>query len=49
MTAGGWRLGNGGIGRKRKRTPGHGQQCGDYRGKGDIRGVSGNGKNYNKD
>ena len=33
-TAGrGWRLGGGGIEQKRKRTHGHGQQCGDCGGK----------------
>ena len=32
-----------------KRTRGHGQQCGGCKGwEGDIRGVNGNGKNYNK-
>ena len=38
-------LWGGGIGQKGKRTRGHGQQCGDCRGEGSIRGLSGNGKN----
>ena len=38
------RLGGGGIEQKGKRTHGHGQQCGDYRGQG-IKELHGNGKN----
>ena len=37
------RLGGGGIEQKGKRT--HGQQCGDCRGQGNIRGINGNVKN----
>ena len=33
---------------KGKRTHGHGQQCGDCRGQGSVRGVNANGKKYNK-
>ena len=33
---------------KRKRTHGHGPQCGDCWGKGGIRGLNGNGKNIIK-
>ena len=48
MTAsGGGRLGGGGIEQKGKRTHGHGQWCGDCWGEGGIRGLNGNGKNYN--
>ena len=35
----------GGIEQKGKRTHGHGQQCGDCWGKGDIRELNDNGKN----
>ena len=38
-----------GIEQKGKRTHGHGQQSGDCQGEGDIRGLNGNGKKYNKD
>ena len=41
----GGRLEGGGIEQKRKRTHGHGQQCGDCCGEGDVRGLNGNGKN----
>ena len=34
---------------KRKRTHGHGQQCGDCCEEGDLRGPSGNENIYNKD
>ena len=34
MTAGGRYFGDGGIEQRGKRTHGHGQQCGDCRGKG---------------
>ena len=48
MTAsGGGRLGGGGIEQKGKRTHGHWQWCGDCWGEGGIRGLNGNGKNYN--
>ena len=43
------RLGGREIEQKGKRTHGHGQQCGDCQGEGDIRGLNGNGKKYNKD
>ena len=39
------RLGGGWIKQKGKKTLGHGQQCGDSRGKGSIREINGNGKN----
>ena len=42
------RLGDGGIEQKGKRTHGHGQQCGDYSGKGEYRGLNGNGDNKNE-
>ena len=49
MTAiGGRRLGGGGMEQKGKGTCRHGQQCGDCRGEGDISGLNGNGKQYNK-
>ena len=41
-------LGGRGIEPKRKRTRGHGQQCGDCWGEGSIRGLNGNGKKYNE-
>ena len=41
-------VGGGGIERKRKRTHGHGEQCGDCWGEGGIRGLNGNGKNIIK-
>ena len=34
-----------GLSKKEKRTRGHGQQCGDCLGEGDIRALNGNGKN----
>ena len=34
--------------RKRKRTHGHGQQCGDCGGEGEVRGTNINGKNIIK-
>ena len=34
----------GGIEQQGKRMHGHGQQCGDCRGEGRIRGINGNGK-----
>ena len=34
--------------KNRKRIHGHGQQDGDCRGEGGIRGISSNGKKYNK-
>ena len=34
--------------RKRKRTRGHGQQCGDYGGEGEVRETNINGKNIIK-
>ena len=41
----GVRVGGGrGMERKGKRTRGHRQQCGDYGGGGDIRGLNGDGK-----
>ena len=40
----GW-LGGGGLQKKGKGTQGHGQQCGDCRGGGGIRGINGNGEN----
>ena len=42
-------FGGGGIEQKGKRTHGHGQQCGNYWGKGHIRGLNGNEKKYYKD
>ena len=39
-----WRLGYGGIKQNGKRTHGHGQHCGECRGRGRIRGLNGNGK-----
>ena len=39
----------GGTEQKGKRTYGHGQQCGDCWGKGDIKGLNGNGNKYNKE
>ena len=45
MTANVGRLVGGGIEQRRKRTHGHGQQCGDCWGQGGIRGLNGNGKN----
>ena len=48
MTAKGvGRLWGGGTEQKGKRTHGHGQQCGDCRGEGGVRGLKGNGKKYN--
>ena len=46
MTASGGRewLRVGGIEQKGKRTHGHGQQCGDWWGEGDIRGLNSNEK-----
>ena len=41
-------VGGGGIEQKRKRTHGHGEQCGDCWGEGGIRGLNGNGKNIIK-
>ena len=38
-----------GIEQKGKRTHGHGQQSGEYWGEEGKRGLSGNGKKYNKD
>ena len=43
--SGGRRLGSGEIEQKGKKTHGHGQQCGDCRGQGCVRGLNGNGKN----
>ena len=40
----GLRLGGREIEQKGKRTHGHRQQCGDYRGEGDIRGLNGKDK-----
>ena len=37
-------LGGGGMEQKGKRTHGHGQQCGDYREEGGIRGLNVHGK-----
>ena len=49
MTASGWgRLEDGGIEQKRKKTHGHGQQCGNCQGEGSIKGLNGNGKKYKK-
>ena len=45
MTVLGRGLEGGGIEQKGKRIHGHGQQCGDCRGKRNIRGINGNGKN----
>ena len=45
---GGGKLGDGWIEQKGKRTHGHGQQCGDCWGKGEWRGLNGNGKKHNK-
>ena len=46
----GWeRVGSGGSEQKGKRTHGHGQQCRDCWGEEYTRGLSGNGKKYNKD
>ena len=45
----GGRLGGGGTEQKGRRTHGHGHQCGDSCGEGDIRGLNGNGKKYNRD
>ena len=42
MSSGQGRLGGGRIEQKGNRI--HGQQCGDCRGKGGIRGLNGNGK-----
>ena len=39
------RLRGGGIEQRGKRIHGHGQQCGDCWGEGNIRGLNGNGKN----
>ena len=36
------------MNKKEKKTQGHRQQCGEYSGEGHIRGLSGNGKKYNK-
>ena len=49
MTAGGGRLGGGGIEQKGKGPHGHGQQCGDCCGEEGIRGINGDGEKYNKD
>ena len=49
MTAKWWGVRGGGTEQKGKRTHGHGQQCGDYWGEEEIRGLNGNGKKYNKD
>ena len=38
------RLRDEGIEQKGKSTHGHGQHCGDYSGKGEYRGLNGNGK-----
>ena len=43
------KLRGGRIEQKGKRTHGYGQQCGDFRVEGSIRGLSGNGRKYNKD
>ena len=48
MTAVGGRLGDGRIEQKRKRTHGHGQQCGDCRGGWRYKGLNGNRKNIIK-
>ena len=48
MTVRGRRLGVEELSEKAKRTHGHGQQCSDCWGEGDIRGLNGNGKKYNK-
>ena len=39
------RLRGGGSEQRAKRTHGHGQQCGECWGEGNIRGLNGNGKN----
>ena len=44
----GWRLWVEGLSKKRKRTHGHGQWCSDCWGKGDMRGLNGNGENIIK-